>query len=1086
MSTRHTNTLRYWFDVEALMYPEIPKPGKRQSYTLRYNDPLPWTQNNAAGTQDVHKFFVYFGLVQKKVLETELFELFRSGSDADDLGGNHTRNASGKTFLCAIEISGEGVAVPSTLQLAAFSVAFAERKNQKRFEYSTVHAAVKTKIERLLADSPSGVVDSKWFEQVTEFLIEELNWHPRELMAREQICMHRVPLAGRDGKKLRRVPEMEPINSFYLEDLERILADAEHDRRSAQVERYLNGSHNVTERTDVTQLNVVNAHLAPTKFPLGRWPSKFPLFLMQQVAVNTALATLERGGIFSVNGPPGTGKTTLLMDVIAARIVERAKVLAEFSNPEDAFSKSPETITYPANASGISRNGPCFYMDERLLDFGIVVASANNKAVENITLDLPNLEKVFPQPLKFRDKPFDYFSSAAESILNPESQKSDTHGNNAENGDREDDGSPVDSEHGYIRCWGLVSVPLGKKSNRDLVARSLGGFSEFGISKALDAVEPGELDWEAARNNFRSAVSRVVNIQKKITEYDKSLPLLLNAQRKLNPARLEADEAEVRNQEAQEAVNNLVAACNANEHKLAVNLEERKQFSSDWPWWRILLAKVFNPARYQKFQLRQDELEEEYSQLRSARSQLEQAKAVASANANEAFSKARVARTNVVALEKEVLRLKTLLQELGATLGPAAFNPAEFQKQTVETQQKSLPRSNDAYQAARAEVFIAALHLHKAFMKNAGKPFETNLRLAFAMLEQQVFIQKHLPRMAPHLWATFFLVVPVVSSTFASFSRCFRDLGKDQIGLLLVDEAGQAVPSHALGAIWRSKRALIVGDPLQVEPVITMDTKLDYEILKYHQAPEEHLLTANSAQHLADRGNPFGSNVRQFDGSDLWVGAPLRVHRRCVDPMFSLSNNIAYNEKMVFGPNPNDEIEATAGRPLIGPSCWIDVVSKEYDEHFSPTEGTVAVDIVIEFQRRGFVNKINALPELFIISPFKSVAADLTSRLRERSREWAGDTSEEAVNTWLKGHVGTVHTFQGKECETVVFVLGGSTSGARNWAASRPNIINVAVTRAKRRLYVVGNRQHWSTTTFGAKLVKAVSVREPSHQPDAR
>lgn len=38
--------------------------------------------------------------------------------------------------------------------------------------------------------------------------------------------------------------------------------------------------------------------------------------------------------------------------------------------------------------------GACFLVNEKLLDCGIVVASANNKAVENITLDLPNLDKV--------------------------------------------------------------------------------------------------------------------------------------------------------------------------------------------------------------------------------------------------------------------------------------------------------------------------------------------------------------------------------------------------------------------------------------------------------------------------------------------------------------------------------------------------------------------------------------------------------------------------------------------------------------------------------------------------------------------
>ena len=129
MPASYTNTLRYWFDVEALMYPDLPKPGRRRTYTLRYENSFPWSQTDSPVVDD-HKYFVYFGLVQKKILETELFELFRTSSE-EDIGGNHARHKTGKTFLCSIEISAKGVPIVSTLQLAAFAVAFAERKHQK-------------------------------------------------------------------------------------------------------------------------------------------------------------------------------------------------------------------------------------------------------------------------------------------------------------------------------------------------------------------------------------------------------------------------------------------------------------------------------------------------------------------------------------------------------------------------------------------------------------------------------------------------------------------------------------------------------------------------------------------------------------------------------------------------------------------------------------------------------------------------------------------------------------------------------------------------------------------------------------------
>lgn len=1082
MPAEYVKTLRYWFNVEALMYPDIPKPGKRKNYTLRYSDKLPWPIVPPTVVPDDHKYFVYFGLVEKSVLEAELLEMFGVEPEKETFSGNHVRATRGKTFLCAIEIGADGSPVVSTLQLVAFSVAFAGRKNEERIGYGLTVKSLKDKIQNLLSDSPSGIADSNWFEQVTDFLIELLDWRPRELMAREQICVHHVPLVDKNRKKLSRIPEMDPINSFYLDDLERLLCNAEQGDSSSQIHRYLGDQASAANRVDVTQLDVVNALLDAQRFPVGRWPSRFPLFLMQQVAVNTGLEVLNKGGIFSVNGPPGTGKTTLLMDVIAARVVERAMALAEFANPEQAFSKSKESVAYPPNKSGDVFTGPCFVVDQKLLDFGIVVASANNKAVENITLDLPNLEKVFPQPLQFDGEPFDYFAATAESILNDgkQSKPGNAESESTDDVTEQSDEDEVDvSEHGVLKCWGLVSAPLGKKSNRNLVAKCLGKFSEFGLADELAAIDSTTLAWESAKEKFKAALNKVRNIQCAIARYDEALPALRTAREKLIRSRELEQDADKLYRSTQDDVNILAANDATTERQFSVNLDERKQLALEWPWWRQLLERLFRPSNFRLFEARRQKLTDEYDQLRQTRAELKRALAQASVEAKRAEEDLRNAQLAADSAEREIARITKQIQDLQRQLGTAAFNSNEFARLSIDDQQKSLPRNNAAYQAARADVFLSAMHLHKAFMKNAGKSFETNFRLALAMLEQQPFIQKHLPTMAPHLWATFFLAIPVVSSTFASISRCFSDLGEGQIGLLLVDEAGQAVPSHALGAIWRSKRALIVGDPLQVEPVITMDKKLDFAMLKYYGAPLEHLLTDNSAQHLADRGNRFGANVVQYDGSDLWVGSPLRVHRRCVDPMFSLSNEIAYNGKMVFGPDPDEEVEATDARPLLGESRWFDLTPGDFEEHFSPTEGNVAVDIVVKYAKHGWTDSVEGLPDLFLISPFKSVASGLTNALRECTDEWAAEVDDEIITKWLKGHVGTVHTFQGKECESVVFVLGGKTAGARSWAGNKPNIINVAATRAKRRLYVIGNKRNWAGTTFGERLLKSMEKAEP-------
>jgi len=835
-------------------------------------------------------------------------------------------------------------------------------------------------------------------------------------------------------------PQALLLNSFYLGDLATARKQFAAKTAPENLRRLLGVLPPPVRKDLLNDKASLADAVAPALFPAGRWPGpgRHPLVLLQQAAVNLAMNGLKQSGILAVNGPPGTGKTTLLRDVVAALVTERARAMAELDDPADAFVHSGQKL--PAGNGWLH----LYTVKPTLRGFEMVVASTNNKAVENVSAELPGLGSIAGDAGGLR-----YLKTVSDA-LHPQGS------------------------------WGLIAAVLGNATNRSNFKQAFWWDDDSGLRRYLAAAagvpqtiqvtdpatgqvvtrtpriivaERAPADhaaalarWRMARKAFRVCLTRSdASLQdfEQVHQAVKELPFLNQAVAVAGEGVKQAAHAA-----GQVALHDAAAerALAEGQDRLRAATEVWKAMSQGRPgFWARLFRRKHAIAWA-------DAERSRHTAVQQASKETERLQASAK-DAHRQAVQARQAHEAAIVRQREsgaVLQgATTRIEAARVAIGPGMIDPSHFKRSRHE-QQMTAPWLNAATQAKRDDVFIAAMVLHKAFLDAAAKPLRHNLGALM-----QVFGGPSLPddaknALLPDLWTSLFLVVPVVSTTFASVERMFGSLPAEALGWLLIDEAGQAVPQAAVGAMMRTRRAVVVGDPVQVEPVVTLPNTLTHAICHdFGVDPDCFNAPEASVQTLADAATPFMAEFPGRDGSRT-VGVPLLVHRRCAEPMFGISNAVAYENLMVQAKAP----KASAIRDLLGPSAWFDVQGPSVG-HWCPAEGQFVLSLLGRLVRAGVA------PDLYIVTPFVAVQNGMralvegSGALPPGATDWA---------KWAHERVGTVHTVQGREAEAVIFVLGSpdpQQAGARGWAGKAPNLLNVAVTRSKEALYVVGSRGAW-------------------------
>lgn len=357
----------------------------------------------------------------------------------------------------------------------------------------------------------------------------------------------------------------------------------------------------------------------------------------------------------------------------------------------------------------------------------------------------------------------------------------------------------------------------------------------------------------------------------------------------------------------------------------------------------------------------------------------------------------------------------------------------------------------DAHEALSYQLFDAAVAVREAWAKQHAHELCSALESTLRVVEAERSLRP-LFRADPVAVSWLRKLFGIWGSTLLSLGNCLPpDAGS--VARVVIDEAGQCHPAHVVSALMRADAAMLIGDVHQLTPVIELATDDEERLLRACRLRTPEPLLApyrvgserpTSAQALADRA--------------VHEKLCLTDHFRCQSEIIALSDALcAYGLKV-----HTQRADRSASAPfLLHPVLLADVPGAQ-ERLAGSLCNELELSHTLQLVERLLAQGI-APSELAVITPYRGQLERLRRGLLDRRipLEYSvelgeGEGARFSAQSGLA--LGTVHRFQGGERSIVVFSSVITKPSSLPFLNARPNLLNVAISRAQHHFVCLGHR----------------------------